>query len=136
MEAGYALAHERAKALQELAAILFCEITDKEYRWPRDVKIVGRGEAMQAVDVVRFNHHEVEQFRGILDDIAKELGERRHRQEHSGLGGGPIQYEHTVDSAALRAAEDAYLAALGGQPTDLGLREDDDSPPNQGPDTL
>lgn len=93
MEAGYALAHERVKALGELALTLRDELRDPRRRWLRDVKQIGSGESAERVDVERFNAAEVEQFRGLLDDIARELGQRvkRTQAEISGKDGGPIE---------------------------------------------
>jgi hypothetical protein len=84
---GYAQSHERIATLNELASILHEELTTKgprNRRWVRDVKQVGSGEDAERVDIERFNGAEVAQLRGLLDDIAKELGERKEHVEHGG----------------------------------------------------
>ena len=44
--------------------------------WVDDVKGVGSGDAAEVVDFEYFNKAEVDAYRGILDDIAVEVGER------------------------------------------------------------
>ncbi len=80
MEEGLALDHERVSALKELAGVLLDELRQDDRRWVRDVKQIGKGETAEKVDVERFNAAEVEQLRGLLDDIAKEKGERKEGQ--------------------------------------------------------
>ncbi len=45
--------------------------------WTEMVKSVGSGEGQQIVDYEEFNASEVREFRGVLDDIAKEVGDRK-----------------------------------------------------------
>jgi len=52
--------------------------------WLPDVKQIGGGDAATRVDIVRFNSAIIEQYRGTLDDLAKETGGRKQKQEHSG----------------------------------------------------
>lgn len=60
--------------------------------WLRDVKWIGSGELGREVDIERFNAALVDQYRGTLDDLARETGGRKQRieQENFGPGGGPI----------------------------------------------
>ncbi len=111
LEEGFALDHERVKALKELANILLDELRQYERRWVQDVKQVGSGENAERVNIERFNAAEVEQLRGLLDDIAKEKGERRQTQRHelTGADGGPIQQRVTLD---LSTASDQELDEL------------------------
>lgn len=76
MEEGFGLAHERVRLLKELADKLRGELLDGGRLWVEDVKGIGQGERWQTVPIERFNSAEVEQLRGILDDIAKETGGR------------------------------------------------------------
>ncbi len=79
MEAGFALPHERVKVLTELAQVLHRDLTaegEANRRWVIDVKGIGAGDNWQSVEIERFNSAEVEQFRGLLDDIAKETAGR------------------------------------------------------------
>lgn len=110
LETGYGLATERIRSLKQLAETLFGELQDPKYRWVRDVKLLGRGESAEAIDIERFNHHEFEQFRGILDDIAKEKSERIRRTELTGKDGGPIEVDPDAGlSDQQRAARIASL---------------------------
>jgi hypothetical protein len=85
MEQGLAVDHERVKALKELADTLLDELRQYDRRWVRDVKQIGSGDSAERVDIERFNASEVEQLRGLLDDIAKEKQERRQRQTNLNL---------------------------------------------------
>lgn len=76
LEEGFGLAHERVKAMKALAGTLLDELTTGGRLWVEDVKQVGGGERARFVDIERFNSAELEQLRGLWDDIAKEKGER------------------------------------------------------------
>ena len=76
MEEGYALGYRRVRDLKVLAERLFAELTaegDDNRLWVRDVKQIGGGQYAERVDIERFNAAEVEQLRGLLSDIAKEI---------------------------------------------------------------
>lgn len=93
LDDGYALAHERVQALKVLGQMLFAELTAEgvdSRLWVTETKGIGGGENFKTVGLERFNHHEVEQLRGVLDDIAKETGGRKQKVEHTGEDGGPI----------------------------------------------
>jgi hypothetical protein len=51
------------------------------FLWLDDVKGVGSGEVATIVDFETFNSSEVSQYRGVLDDIAKETGGRVQRTD-------------------------------------------------------
>jgi hypothetical protein len=91
MEEGFALDMERVAALKELAAKLQKEIGVPSQVWLKDVKQIGAGDKAERVDIVRFNAPLIDRFRGTLDDIAKEVGGRKQKVEHTGENGGPIQ---------------------------------------------
>ncbi len=97
MESGLALDFERVLKLKELAAFLESEIKseDDEGRrsrvWMPDVKQIGGGQYAERVDIERFNSALFDQYRGTLDDIARETGGRRSQMEHTGKNGGPIE---------------------------------------------
>jgi hypothetical protein len=90
MEEGLALDFERVIELKELAALLgeqiYTKASDGTYPniWLRDVKQIGSGEFAERVDLVRFNAPLIEQYRGTLDDLAKETGGRKQRVDLSG----------------------------------------------------
>lgn len=118
MESGFALDYERVAALKRLAALLLNEIdyTDGDDRpkvWLPDVKQIGAGETAERVDIVRFNSPLIEQLRGTLDDLAKEVGGRVTKQEHSGPGGGAIPIKHEYDDQQYDRAITTLSDALG-----------------------
>lgn len=99
---GYAAVHERVKALDHMARELEKPYTSQE---------TGR------VYELRNSPEHVREWRGCLDDIAKELGQRVKRQEieHSGL----------VD--LLNSEHAALLAELAALPDDAAQSEITDS---------
>lgn len=101
-EAGLALDFERVNKLKRLSLFLERQIYEKDESgrtimvdgkpvtiepitpypnlWLRDVKAVDK----EKVEIVRFNAAILEQYRGALDDLAKETGGRKQKQEMSG----------------------------------------------------
>lgn len=81
---GYGLAHdyERVRRLYRLAAMLEAQIYERgiygdlHNLWVPDVKSIGTGEFAERVDIERFNSALLEQYRKVLEDIAKETGGR------------------------------------------------------------
>lgn len=86
---GLARKEERVKRLQHLAALMERDLFGG-FLWTENVKGVGGGEFMQMVDYEEFNASEVREYRGVLDDIAKEMGHRKQAVEHTGADGGDI----------------------------------------------
>lgn len=76
LRSGLALRHERVKKLQRLATLMEQDLFGG-FLWTDDVKSVGSGPFTKIIDFEKFNDAEVSQYRGVLDDIAKEMGERR-----------------------------------------------------------
>jgi hypothetical protein len=86
----YGLAHdyERVRKLYRLAAFLEAQIYElsapdevdgmRTYLnvWVRDVKGIGSGEFAKQIELERFNAPLFEQYRKVLEDIAKETGGR------------------------------------------------------------
>jgi hypothetical protein len=70
---GLSFAHERVAKLKLVAQKLEDYILDKK--------------------TTRISPYVIEQYRGILDDIAKERGERQKDVRITGVGGGPIMIE-------------------------------------------
>ena len=87
---GLALKGERVKRLKQLAALLEKDLFGG-FLWLDQVKGVGSGDIATLVDYEEFNKAEVDAYRGVLDDIAKEQGHRKQQHEHSGPEGGPIE---------------------------------------------
>lgn len=73
---GLALRTERVRKLQQLAALMEKDLFGG-FLWTDQVKAIGAGKFTQIVDYEEFNTAEVQQYRGVLDDIAKEVGDRK-----------------------------------------------------------
>jgi len=83
METGLALDYERVLELKALAQFLKGQLyevsEDGKFPnvWVHDVKQIGKGEDAERVDIERFNSAIFEQFRGTIDDLARETGGRK-----------------------------------------------------------
>lgn len=94
MQTGLALDYERVLKLKHLASTLAAEIWAdngefiQDAVWVPDVKQIGGGEFAERVDIVRFNRPILEEFRAILDDLAKETGGRRQKTDLDVTSGG------------------------------------------------
>ena len=75
LKAGLAIREERVKALKLLAGTMLDELTREQDKrlWTQNAKAVGD----ERYDYVDFNKAEVDALCRVLDDIAKEVGERR-----------------------------------------------------------
>lgn len=80
---GLARKDVRLQKLQMLASLMERDLFGG-FLWTDQVKALGGGEFMQVVDYEEFNAAEVREYRGVLDDIAKEMGQRKQPVEHSG----------------------------------------------------
>lgn len=95
---GLALDYERLRKLYRLAEFLEGQIYERSspdpitgvesyYNiWVRDVKSIGGGEYAERVDIERFNAPLLEQYRKVLEDIAKETGGRVQKQDITSAG--------------------------------------------------
>jgi len=93
LKRGFAVRENRVAALDTLAATMYRELTTAgadNKLWLKDVKAVGSGDGQTIVDFEQFNAAEVQQFRGVLDDLAKEVGDRKTKLEHTGKDGTPL----------------------------------------------
>lgn len=100
---GLALDFERVRKLISLADFLEGQIyeqIDGKYvnLWVEDVKGIGSREDFERVEIERFNPALLEQYRRTLDDIAKEVGGRIQKQEHTGVNGEPLKVVITYAS--------------------------------------
>jgi hypothetical protein len=92
---GLSLDYERLRKLQRLANMLEAQIYERgtdgvlHNIWLPDVKAIGSGEFAERVDIERFNAPLLEQYRKVLDDIAKETGGRVQKTDVT-TGGEPI----------------------------------------------
>lgn len=82
---GLALKEVRVEKLQRLAMLLEQDLLENEKLWVvSDIRIVGKDADARIVEREEFNAGEVIQYRGLLDDIAKEVGGRKQTVEQSG----------------------------------------------------
>lgn len=86
---GLALKAERVRRLQLLAELLEKDLFGG-FLWLDQVKSIGGGPFSEKIEYEEFNTAEVQQYRGILDDIAKELGDRKQIAEVTGKNGSPL----------------------------------------------
>lgn len=79
LKTGFAVREKRVEALNKLAEVLLNELTREEDNrvWMLRVKGIGSQDNYERVEEVEFNRSEFETVRGLLDDIAREVGERR-----------------------------------------------------------
>lgn len=84
---GLSLDFERVRKLYRLAAFLEAQIFERDSTgvyyniWLPDVKQIGNGDSAERVDIERFNAPLLEQYRKVLEDIAKETGGRVQKQD-------------------------------------------------------
>ena len=90
LKSGLAIKENRVKLLEELAQLLKVDIFQNNLLWLEQAKGLGSGENYERYDYREFNTQEVAQLRGILDDIAAEVGERVRKQELTGKDGKPL----------------------------------------------
>jgi len=76
---GLALVAVRVQRLQRLADMMWHDIEVKKLLWLKDKKGIGFGEAAEIYEFEKFNKAEIDSYRGVLDDIAKEVGDRVHK---------------------------------------------------------
>jgi len=80
---GLALKENRVAKLKALAEMMELDFAD-ELLWTDQIKSIGSGFSAQVVEYQEFNAGEVTQYRGILDDIAKEVGDRVTKIKNEG----------------------------------------------------
>jgi hypothetical protein len=85
LETGLALKENRIAKLAELAEIMYNELTLGGKRWVHMVKGIGKGEDYEKIEYEEFNTGEVNQLRGVLDDIAREVGDRKGQIDIGGM---------------------------------------------------
>lgn len=112
---GYATKEERVHKLSILAALMEKDLLGG-FMWLEQQK----GVAGTAVDVEEFNKPEVDAYRGVLDDIARETGGRVQKQELTGKDGGAIEVNDASAAREQLARLLASRAATGGTPGDTG----------------
>ncbi len=79
LKRGFALRERRVESLNTLAEKMEEELIGENMLWLDQVKMVGSGRHAKQLNYEEFNAPMVQQFRGVLDDIAKEAGDRRQK---------------------------------------------------------
>jgi|SRR6185503_7909508 len=89
---GLALKENRVDRLQQLADLLIGDLFENDLLWTDEVKGIGGADNFERIDYKEFNKAEVDALRGVLDDLASEVGERVKRSDVTS-GGEPIQMQ-------------------------------------------
>lgn len=116
MQTGLALEHERVGKLKDLATFLWGQINEIDDRgrhpnvWVRDVKQIGGGEFAEKVEIERFNAALISEYRGVLDDLAKETSGRKGHLQVDWRQSLPDQYRDRPDEVRRQFAELLRLA--------------------------
>lgn len=100
-EEGLALIHERVKTLKALAGRLLEDMEEVDKVWLKDVKQIGSGDMAERVDLIRFNAPLFQQLRGVLEDIAKEMGHRAQKFDVDHSGAISLTYTGNTDPEAM-----------------------------------
>jgi PP-loop superfamily ATP-utilizing enzyme len=91
LKTGFALREIRVARLNELAEKIYQELTEEtEKWWLPQVKGIGSRDNYERIDYYEFNREELESFRGLLDDIAAEVGDRLKKVDVTS-GGEPVR---------------------------------------------
>ena len=101
---GLALKEVRVAKLQQLAALMERDLFGG-FMWTDQVKSIGSGDSQQVVEYEEFNGAEVAAYRGVLDDIAKEVGGRV--EKHDTTLNGRLRLDHTFDAALAKVYGDS-----------------------------
>lgn len=83
LKQGLAIKENRVSLLQKLADAMHVDLIENQKLWVVDKIITVNNEP---VEVESFNHQEMNQLRGVLDDLAKETGGRKVIEEMKHTG--------------------------------------------------
>ncbi len=116
LKSGLSIKDKRVALLQELAEKLRADLFEGGRLWLDQAKAVVN----ERFEYQEFNGAEVAQLRGLLADIADEVGGRTQKMEHSGPNGGPIPVNDGKDdderyARSLSTLADAIGEALSGK---------------------
>ena len=79
MTTGYAAVHKRIEALSAMADLIKASFIDED-------------EGEKKIKFAWVTPDKIREFRGCMDDIAKELGQRVKKTELTGKDGGPVEF--------------------------------------------
>ena len=125
LKSGLSIKEKRVALLQELAEKLRADLFEGGRLWLDQAKAVVN----ERFEYQEFNGAEVAQLRGLLSDIADEVGGRTQKMEHSGPNGGPIPVNDGKDDderygRSLSALADAIGEALSGKGPETAIPVD------------
>lgn len=86
MKTGLAVKEMRVEKLKRIADKLEQDLLEKEKVWLANKKGVGSGDVAEIFDYYEFNKAEIDAYRGLLDDIARELGDRVQKVDATSAG--------------------------------------------------
>jgi hypothetical protein len=111
---GLALAQNRIARLTVVEELLFEQISDNDKLWPPELKNIRIDDGtFSTTEVRRFNGALVQQYRGVLDDIAKEVGDRKERVLHGGDPDAPsMEMNLTTHLDSVRQLKDKAAQEL------------------------
>jgi hypothetical protein len=106
---GLALPENRIEHLTQLEESLFRQVMNPDDLWLTEMKNIRDSDGTWAkTEIRRFNGVLVQQWRGILDDIAKEVGDRKDRVLHGGDPDAPaIETNLTTHLDTVRQLKEA-----------------------------
>ena len=90
---GLAIKAVRVEKLKALAERLYSDLMDDGLTWTEEVKGIGSGPIAEIVEYLEFNRSEIDAYRGLLDDIAREIGDRSQKHEVTGKDGDSLVLE-------------------------------------------
>lgn len=79
LKTGFAVRARRVESLNAVAERVEEELLGENLLWVDRVKLTGSGRTQVRIDYEEFNEAGVRQYRGLLEDIAKEVGDRRQK---------------------------------------------------------
>jgi hypothetical protein len=110
LKTGLAIRENRVAKLQLLADTMLADLLDNSRLWLPQVKGIGSHDNYERVEYEEFNKAEVDAVRGVLDDIAAEVGERVRKADVTS-GGKPLP-RSGPDLKGLRKLSNNELAIL------------------------
>lgn len=130
LTSGLAIKAERVRVLQRLADKMLKDLVPEQegarsYLWTDQVKGIGGGEDFERIDYLEFNKAEVDALRGVIDDIAKEMGGRVQKLEHAGPDGKPLR----ITSEEFDRSVSTLADALGEILSKKGTRKNSEVDP-------
>jgi hypothetical protein len=89
LKTGLSARARRVEKLTALAENMSAELLDGDKLWLERVESIGQGDNFEVIEKREFNIDEVQAFRGVLSDIASEMGDRRPGKNLTLCDAGP-----------------------------------------------